>query len=191
MFLDDGLGTDRGYDKTLVSSTRIRTDLINFGWVPHVSKCAWNPMPIMEWLGFLYNLITGTISATQDKIARAKETVRQVARAKLVKARTAARAVGRVSCLHISHGDVVCIKTRFLQQSNKDAPYWNSRIMVSDLMIEECKFWEDNLEFLNVKSLTTSPGRKRDLLLRRLQCRRGFGDHHLPITAEVCGSQEL
>ena len=67
-FFDDGIGTGGSWNEACRNSDAVRTTLILAGWIPNVSKSVWTPTPILAWLGFLYDLIRGIITVTEDKL---------------------------------------------------------------------------------------------------------------------------
>ena len=70
VFLDDGLQTDLEYEKAKQNALIIKGGLITAGWIPHRKKSCWEPAQIVEWLGFLFNLIKGIVLCTTEKIER-------------------------------------------------------------------------------------------------------------------------
>ena len=55
IFLDDGLGGDQPYDKSLKASNFMRGDLLNFGFLIADEKCNWQPLYAASWLGLEWN----------------------------------------------------------------------------------------------------------------------------------------
>ncbi|XP_052253990.1 uncharacterized protein LOC127860151 [Dreissena polymorpha] len=55
MFLDDGFGTAETYDKTVIMSREIKSDLLLSGLVPKVDKSCWEPVQELQWLGSQLN----------------------------------------------------------------------------------------------------------------------------------------
>jgi hypothetical protein len=53
----------------------IKTDLLNSGFVPNATKCLWEPVQILEYLGCDSNTINGTISIPDRRLLKAQETI--------------------------------------------------------------------------------------------------------------------
>ena len=69
-YIDDGLAGADSYIKALESSETVRTNLLKFGFVIAEEKCTWIPVQNLVWLGFEWDMKTGKLRVTQERIDR-------------------------------------------------------------------------------------------------------------------------
>ncbi|CAC5415156.1 unnamed protein product [Mytilus coruscus] len=65
---DDGFGVAETSDICTLHSQKVKTDLINSGFVPNKDKCNWNPSQDIDWLGFHWDLKLGKLSVPNKKL---------------------------------------------------------------------------------------------------------------------------
>ncbi|CAC5415155.1 unnamed protein product [Mytilus coruscus] len=63
-----GLGVAETSDICTLHSQKVKTDLINSGFVPNKDKCNWNPSQDIDWLGFHWDLKLGKLSVPNKKL---------------------------------------------------------------------------------------------------------------------------
>jgi hypothetical protein len=56
-------------------SVQVRGDLIKSGFVANNEKSVWKPVQSIEWLGFIWNLSSGTLEIPQKKIETLKNII--------------------------------------------------------------------------------------------------------------------
>ena len=61
IYLDDGLGTAENYELCEKMFVQVRGDLIKSGFVANNEKSVWNTVQSIEWLGFIWDLSSGTL----------------------------------------------------------------------------------------------------------------------------------
>ena len=61
IYLNDGLGTAENYELCEKMFVQVRGDLIKSGFVANNEKSVWNTVQSIEWLGFIWNLSSGTL----------------------------------------------------------------------------------------------------------------------------------
>ena len=73
VYLDDGLGAAADKNKAKIASLHIHADLLKSGFLPNESKCVWEPIQVITWLGVVLNTSTSEISATDKRINSLQE----------------------------------------------------------------------------------------------------------------------
>ena len=124
LFLDDGACIAKDFILAMAHSNAIKRDLLLAGWVPNKSKSHWLPVQSLSWLGFLYDLILGIISATSDKLDNTLLLLYDFADFTEVPVHLVAKLVGKIISLALSHGDIVYLRTRGLQALIASAHEW-------------------------------------------------------------------
>jgi hypothetical protein len=56
-------------------SVQVRGDLIKSGFVANNEKSVWKPVQSIEWLGFIWNLSSGTLEIPQKKFETFKNII--------------------------------------------------------------------------------------------------------------------
>ena len=160
MFLDDGLAGCSNFEDSLAFSKFVQTSLADFGFLIAHEKCVWQPSQNVNWLGFNWNLTSGSLHATSDRIDRIitalDSLVYQIDSddCNLVPARFLASVVGQVISLTQSIGRLVRLKTRALYRCIDTRASWNAPVLVDHDAYEEIKFWRSEVRFLNDKGLS-------------------------------------
>ena len=70
LYLDDGFSSADSYDKALENSIHVRQDLMRAGIVWNVKKSIWKPVRSLDWVGFLWDTVTGTIKIREETESR-------------------------------------------------------------------------------------------------------------------------
>ena len=68
IFLDDGIGAARTYISGKIFSLQIHADLLKFGFLPNESKCVWDPVQEITWLGVSINTSEATLQLTAKRV---------------------------------------------------------------------------------------------------------------------------
>ena len=68
IFLDDGLGAGRTYTLAKIFSLQAHADLLKFGFLPNESKCEWDPIQEITWLGVVINTLNCTLHLTAKRV---------------------------------------------------------------------------------------------------------------------------
>ena len=95
IYLDDGLGAERGSEKADVASIMVQDTLRKAGFVPHPVKCRWKPDQRLSWLGFVIDTALGQIEAPASKLDALRSMIRRVTASPMVKAKQLASILGK------------------------------------------------------------------------------------------------
>lgn len=154
VYLDDGWGIESVRLCKSVSD-RVRLDLARAGFVVNNEKSIWEPCLIMDWLGFVWNMETGSVELSSVKFDKLKTLIYEVLFLhKRCTARLLARIVGKIISMSFSLGNICYIMTRNMQVSIAQREFWDTEISVLPGVLAELQFWLDNLNKLPFRAIT-------------------------------------
>ena len=159
LFLDDGFSLASDFVTTFNNSCKIKSDLISAGWVPNSLKSQWFPLQRIPWIGAIFDFDLGMIFISEKKIVDIITKAEIIIVQPYIAARFLASMVGKVIASVQAVGDVVYLKTRYCQIAIASATCdgWNLDVIVTDDIIDELKFWIDNIRILNGKPFYFNP----------------------------------
>ena len=160
-FLDDGLQASVNEQITRMHAIQIKGSLISAGWVPHRSKSIWIPQQTLIWLGFHLDLVNGIISVSPDRMEKALTFIRDVRSKEFVHIKRLAKIKGMIASMERSHGDIVHLRTRFLNLAIAEAPSLNCHLKILPPVEQELDFWLENAQSLNGMNLFPSTNSAR------------------------------
>ena len=140
-FFDDGIGAVLDYHKGLAESKIVKSTLLNAGFIPNVSKSSWIPVQTLAWLGFCYDLIKRLIYAQTQKLDKIKTLIVSHRKSKFIHERTLSSIVGSIVALHLSHRDIVYLRTKRMQMQIAKDTRWDIYIRPNDFTRDEMNFW--------------------------------------------------
>lgn len=119
-------------------------------------KSVWEPRQKLEWLGFLWDLETGSIQIPVRKITQLKESIRSVLNSpQNVSARILASIIGQIISMSFAFGNVCQIMTRNLHVPIIDRYTWDGYFYLDPRDIDELNFWFNNCDTLPFGALST------------------------------------
>ena len=155
IFVDDGIANNAS-DKLLTRHADIiKNDLLSGGWVPHKTKCIWVPVRQMRWLGAGYDTIQNLVTAPDDKVSHAVESIDHILHNDRVHVKALARAVGRIVSIHMAFGDLVYAKTKQSHMQISTCPTWDENITPSSNTRLELEFWKKFFYMANGQDIFT------------------------------------
>ena len=141
VFFDDGIGAVLDYHKGLAERKIVKSTLLKAGFIPNVSKSSWIPVQTLAWLGFCYDLIKRLIYAQTQKLDKIKTLIVSHRKSKFIHKRTLSSIVGSIVALHLSHGDIVYLRTKRMQMQIAKDTRWDIYIRPNDFTRDELNFW--------------------------------------------------
>ena len=192
LFLDDGLGGKGTYAEALLSGKYIREDLQNFGFLVAEEKCQWLPSQIVIWLGYVWNMITGTLRVTDERICRTENFLDDLISTimsgnNLINVRKIACLIGQIISMQSAIGNLVRLRSRSLYECVQRRASWDAPVLVSSKALDELIFWKENLRTLNGSNLHISSDSEKYLFCDASGA--GFGGFMLGMSdSEVTGS---
>jgi len=114
LFLDDGWLIDSNRDTCAVLATNIWSDLRKSGFITNDEKSQWRPSQVLEWLGIIWNTISGTITISERRESSIAKSVDKILLSdRLVSARELASIVGRIISRGAVFGNISRLMTRY------------------------------------------------------------------------------
>ena len=161
VYLDDGLGAERGNKKAGVASIMVQDMLKKAGFVPHPGKCMWKPDQRLTWLGFVIDTALGQIEVPAPKLDALRSMIRRVAASPVVKAKQLASILGKIISMGIAFGPVSRFMTRSLYAVLESRGSWWDTLQISPEAQAELSFWSSNLDKFNAQPIWHSPSAVR------------------------------
>ena len=156
--------------------------LENLGFMINHEKSILTPATEMEFLGFLVNSVTLTLSLPRDKIRKVRKECQEVMESPQNTIRQLTKLLGLLSST-IQAVFPAPLYFRHLQEV-KNAAFaldrsYDSLISLSPLALEELTWWRDNLEAWNGKGLVSgSP----DMVIETDASRKGWGAYCMGVS---------
>ena len=144
-FFYDGIASVYSLQEGILHSSFVKADLLACGYIPNVSKCSWFPVTSISWLGFLYELIAGYIYAEQEKLNNLLTVIEQIRGKRSVHVRKLAIVTGMLSSLHLAYGDVVYLKSKYMQCIIGACKGSNRHVSLTKEAKGELLFWKNYL----------------------------------------------
>ena len=159
MYLDDGLGGDVGYEKTMNVRDIVKQDLYNLGFLMADEKCQWEPVKQITWLGYDWDLNTECIKVTQGRLDSLLGSLSVILNnyeqgVRYMHVKDIASVAGKVISMEAGVGQVCRLKTRAMYECILSRSSWKGKVLVTKDVIEEVKFWLKNVVPLNKRKLT-------------------------------------
>ena len=161
-FFDDGLAAAVDLTSAKEHSQIVFLSLIEAGFIPNYKKCQWSPVQIITWLGFIYNLITGFVSASEEKLDKCLTQIAQLQMPKRVHIKTVASFTGLLISMHNALGDIVYLKSKHTQiliashKTDENKQDWNCHVTLNTACLNELTFWKGYLRNNNGMPLHVS-----------------------------------
>ena len=100
LYIDDGIVAGKGLEEAKQFSGIVRDTLERAGLVVSDEKSVWEPVRVLQWLGFMIDLNRGIISVPREKIENIKSSIKSMMGARSVRARDLASVVGKLIQCH-------------------------------------------------------------------------------------------
>ena len=153
VFLDDGIGFASSYIEAHRISSEIKEDIIASGFVPNIQKSIWFPVPKIEWLGYIIDLVEGFIAIPERRIFSIKHTIANVLSIKsvpkVINARALASIVGKIMSTNLVLGNIARVMTKAMHVCIEARVSWNATVALSSEATDELEFWYGNIDKLN------------------------------------------
>jgi len=147
LFLDDGLGAAQPLNLAKVCSLQVHADLLKFGLLPNEEKCIWEPCRSIIWLGTVIDTANSLIAATDRRIESLLSDVNNLLRGMNfpVHVKRVASVAGKIISLSNCVGNVARLMSRNLYSLINSSLSWSDYVKLSDEVVTELKFWQENL----------------------------------------------
>ena len=156
MYLDDGIAGANSNQKALQLSRFIQKDLKRFGFIIAEEKSQWVPCQKITWLGLVWDMCTGHLRITQDRLNKLISCIESVLSQlsngnRAVSVRFLAGIVGQLISVQSVFDKIARLHTRCAYECIQDRLSWKGRVYVTSDCEEELKFWLKNSVELNAK----------------------------------------
>lgn len=145
VYLDHGISGSRDYISARAASNIQRSDLASAGFVTNEEKSNWEPVQIGEWLGFLINTIRLTFQIPAKKLEKLRSSLELLVNDGHSTYRSLARLAGFIISLFLAVGPIARIFTRQMHYAIHARPSWDATFVFSDPLMQELKFWLQNI----------------------------------------------
>ncbi|CAG2214745.1 unnamed protein product [Mytilus edulis] len=75
VYLDDGMGIAENFETCSKISKIVEKDLLLSGFIANTEKSVWEPVQVIEWLGFVWNFKDCTLEISTKKLRTLKEAI--------------------------------------------------------------------------------------------------------------------
>ncbi|XP_033729279.1 uncharacterized protein LOC117318361 [Pecten maximus] len=161
MYLDDGLGVNLDKELCRIQSEQVKSDLLQSGFVPKAEKSLWSPTQSLVFLGVDVNAEEGRMSIPEQRILRAQscidDVIRLTERGCSVHVKKLAKCIGHVISMSIVFGSVTQLMTRSMSMQVASTESWNEHLSLSDMSLEQARFWSKNIRIRNSTVLRFEP----------------------------------
>lgn len=149
LYLDDGWHCEDDYEVALKYSDHVRSDLEKAGVVCSSKKSHWSPSREVEWLGMIWNADSLTLKISERRIVKLKGFITVLLSRSRISIRQLASFVGQVISLSPVIGNLSRLRSRFSQILVAQSSSYEERIVLGDEVVQELKFWHDEVSGLN------------------------------------------
>ena len=162
IFLDDGIGAARTYISRKIFSLQTYADLLKFGFLPNESKCVWDPVQEITWLGVSINTSEAKLRLTAQRVDSTLTDIDITFAHKNKKqhVKRFASICGKIISCGSCVGNLTKLMTRRLYALINSAPNWNSKLSITEDVIEELIFWKDNIVKIGTHSVHVGSRKK-------------------------------
>ena len=148
-FFDNGIGAVSSMEQGVQHSIKVKSDLIAAAFIPNVNKCQWLPVPILEWLGLIHDLLQMKIFVTKRKLDNAIELLKEVLAESQVHVKHLAKVTGTLISMQGAYGDIIYLKSKRLQMIIAESDDWDRMVTITEPARKELEFW---LQYLPVNN---------------------------------------
>ena len=156
-FLDDGLQANQTKKIVAQHALIMKGSLLAAGWIPHRTKSQWQPVQVLDWLGFTIDLIQGKIFCTTNRMDANKVIIRNIIKLKVTHIKYLAKLHGKIASMERSHSDIVHLMSRFMNLAIAEAPSWNCFIEILPALEKELHFWLQNIKKKKTAEIFSHP----------------------------------
>ena len=150
-FLDDGWACFSSLREAEIGSEHIRKDLLRFGAVWSIKKCFWVPVQVLDWIGFTWNCVEGSLRIKESRVSKIITTCENLLEKRQVSARVLASFTGQIISMIPVIDDLARFHTRISQMAVADAFSWDSPVQLNEQIKSEISYWIKNIRSLNVR----------------------------------------
>ena len=143
--------------ESLKDSKIVPESLTSAGFHINFEKSEFIPTKKIEWLGLYWNSEEFSINIPQRRISDVEDCIfRVISLLPYVTARQLAQVTGKIISLMPVMGNLCRLMTRYCYMTIVTRPSWDRKMILNDQnILHELKFWQRNVDYLNLKRLCT------------------------------------
>ena len=142
------------YELCSKMSAQVQKDLELSGFVVNADESVWEPVQIIEWLGFVWNLKECTLEIPDKKNVNLKSNISNIVEGNTyLTCRNIAKICGKIILMIPAFGNICQIMTKHMHMLICCRSSWDDAILMNDSIIEELRFWYFQCNFLSFKCI--------------------------------------
>ena len=157
IYLDDGLGSQPHKCSAAAAAMIQKKELDSAGLLVNEEKSHWHPMQVGEWLGLVINTITMSFHIPERKVEKLKSLLSSAIGDTSSSYREFARIAGSIISVALAVGPISRLLTRQMYLAIESRTAWDHTLRFSPALLEELRFWYNNIDSFNGYSLRPPP----------------------------------
>ena len=157
IYLDDGLGSHPDKCSAAAAAMIQKKELNSAGLLVNEEKSHWHPMQVGEWLGLVINTITMSFHIPERKVEKLKSLLSFAIGDASSSYRELARIAGSIISVALAVGPISRLLTRQMYLAIVSRSAWDHTLRFSPALLEELRFWYNNIDSFNGYSLRPPP----------------------------------
>ena len=157
IYLDDGLGSHPDKCSAAAAAMIQKKELNSAGLLVNEEKSHWHPMQVGEWLGLVINTITMSFHIPERKVEKLKSLLSSAIGEASSSYRELARIAGSIISVALAVGPISRLLTRQMYLAIELRSAWDHTLRFSPALLEELRFWYNNIDSFNGYSLRPPP----------------------------------
>ena len=141
LYMDDGSGGHSTVEGAQAVAKRLKSDLVQAGFVPNENKCHWEPSQTVEMLGMEVDMREGIIRVTKGRVEKLKTFVEKLSQVEYPTARQLARLTGYLLSMSLALGPVCRLRTRSFYALIMNRESWHAKLSWSQMALQDLEFW--------------------------------------------------
>ena len=134
-----------------------KKELDSSGLLVNEEKSHWYPMQVGEWLGLVINTITMSFHIPERKMEKLKSLLSSAIGDTSSSYRELARIAGSIISVALAVGSISRLLTRQMYLAIESRSAWDHTLRFSPALLEELRFWYNNIDSFNGYSLLPPP----------------------------------
>ena len=156
-YLDDRLGSQPDKCSAAAAAMIQKKELDSAGLLVNEEKSHWHPLQVGEWLGLVINTITMSFHIPERKVKKLKSLLRSAIGETSYSYRELTRIAGSIISVALAVGPISRLLTRQMYLAIESRSAWDHTLRFSRALLEELRFWYNNIDSFNSYSLRPPP----------------------------------
>ena len=166
VFLDDGIGISENARRSREIARTVRWSLSEAGFIVNDEKSVWEPVQLILWLGLLINTNPLSLKIAPKRITKLLSKLDNAMSQSKISARQMAGITGTIRSQDIVIGHIGALFSRSMNKFIAEASSLDDTKPICCRVLEELRFWSQNIESLNFKALDRRPSPPAELTIK-------------------------